>query len=75
VAQHHFLAAMTVEYSSLGTSVGRIAADILRGKKPSDIPVSVPAVEDHAVRISGRRLKDLGIALPESLKNCNCVVD
>jgi len=75
VAQHHFLAAMTVEYTSLGTSVGRIAADVLRGRKPADIPVSVPAAEDHAVKISGRRLKDLGIALPESLKNCNCVVD
>lgn len=75
VAQHHFLAAMTVEYAHLGVNVGKMAADILRGKKPVDIPVSVPSVSDHEMKISGQRMKDLGLALPDSLKDCNCVVN
>lgn len=75
VAAHHFLGAMTVEYTSLGTAAGKIAADILRGKKPADIPPAQPTVAEHEMKISGVRMKELGIALPESLKNCNCVVN
>lgn len=75
VAAHHFLGAMTVEYTALGTAVGKVAADILRGKKAGDIPVVMPTLAEHEMKLSGVRMKDLGIALPEALKNCNCVVN
>lgn len=75
VAAHHFLGAMTVEYNRLGTTVGKIAADILRGKSPAEIPAAVPTAADHEMKISGVRMKELGIQLPASLKDCNCVVN
>ncbi|TFY97270.1 ABC transporter substrate-binding protein [Ramlibacter rhizophilus] len=75
VAAHHFLGAMTVEYTRLGTTVGKIAADVLRGKNPADIAVAMPTAADHEMKISAVRMKDLGIQLPASLKNCNCVVE
>ncbi|MEO7938670.1 MAG: ABC transporter substrate-binding protein [Burkholderiaceae bacterium] len=75
VVQHQFLGAMTVEYAHLGVNVGKLAAEILRGKSPASMPVSTPSAADHEVKISGVRMKDLGLTLPESLKNCNCVVN
>ncbi|MBL0421085.1 ABC transporter substrate-binding protein [Ramlibacter sp. AW1] len=75
VAAHHFLGAMTVEYTRLGTTAGKIAADILRGKSPADIPVAIPTAADHEMKISGVRMKDLGIQLPASLKDCNCIAN
>jgi putative tryptophan/tyrosine transport system substrate-binding protein len=75
VTSHQFLAAYTVEYNHLGANVGKIAAQILKGKSPADIPVSVPVAADHDTKISGQRMKDLGLTLPAALKDCNCVVN
>lgn len=75
VVQHQFLGAMTVEYNRLGMTVGKMAADILKGKKPSEIPVALPGPADHEVKISGQRLRDLGLSMPDALKNCNCLVN
>ena len=54
---------------------GAVAAEILNGKPPSEVPVRLPKPEDHQMVISGKRLQDLGLSLPASLKDCNCVVD
>jgi len=75
VTQHQFLAAYTVEYYHLGINAGKLAAQILKGKSPADLPVSVPVASDHEMKISGQRMKDLGLTLPASLKDCNCVVN
>jgi putative ABC transport system substrate-binding protein len=75
VTQHQFLAAYTVEYFHLGVNAGKLAAQILKGKSPADLAVSVPVAADHEMKISGQRMKDLGLTLPASLKDCNCVVN
>ena len=36
---------------------------------------SLPRPEDHEIVISGQRMKALGLTLPASLQNCNCVVE
>ena len=75
ITQHQFLAAYTVEYSHLGVNAGKLAAQILKGKSPADLGVSIPVAADHEMKISGQRMKDLGLTLPASLKDCNCVVN
>ncbi|MEO6270517.1 MAG: ABC transporter substrate-binding protein [Lautropia sp.] len=75
VRSHQMLAAYSVDWKKVGINAGAVAAEILNGKPPSEIPVRLPRPEDHEVVISGQRLKDLGLTLPASLKDCNCVVD
>lgn len=75
VRSHQMLAAYSVDWKKVGINAGAVAAEILNGKPPSEIPVRLPRPEDHEVVISGHRLKDLGLSLPASLKDCNCVVD
>jgi putative tryptophan/tyrosine transport system substrate-binding protein len=74
VVDHQFLAALSVDWSHIGVNAGRMAAGILKGKKPADLPVSLPSRADHEMKISARRMADLGLTLPDSLKNCDCVV-
>lgn len=75
VRSHQMLAAYSVDWKKVGINAGAVAAEILSGKPPSEVPVRLPRPEDHEVVISGQRLKDLGLTLPASLKDCNCVVD
>ena len=75
VVDHQFLAALSVNWSQIGINAGRMAAQILMGQKPADLPVSIPSRADHEMKISARRMADLGLSLPDSLKNCNCVVE
>lgn len=75
VTNHQFLAALSVDWNRIGINAGRMAAEILKGKKPADMPVSLPSRADHEMKISAKRMADLGITLPESLKNCNCLVN
>ncbi len=75
VTSHQFLGAYTVDYNRLGTIAGKIAGQILKGKSPADIAFVSPGPADHEMKISGQRMKDLGITLPAALKDCNCVVN
>ncbi|MEH2493391.1 ABC transporter substrate-binding protein [Bradyrhizobium sp. AZCC 2230] len=74
VVDHQFLAALSVDWGRIGVNAGRMAADILKGKKPVDLPVSLPSRADHEMKISARRMSDLGLTLPDSLKSCDCVI-
>jgi putative ABC transport system substrate-binding protein len=75
VANHQFLAAYAVDFHRVGANAGKIAVRILHGEKPADIAIARPVPADHELKISGQRLKDLGLSLPDSLKDCHCVVD
>ena len=66
--------ASSVDWSRVGVNAGRMAANILKGKKPADLPVSLPSRADHEMKISARRMSDLGLTLPDALKSCNCVI-
>jgi len=73
--EHVVLAAMSVSWTQVGYNAGLLAAKILDGAKPSDLPNYRPTAADHTPVISGRRLKQSGKALPVALADCNCVVD
>lgn len=67
------LASISVSWSDVGFQAGVLAAKILNGAKPSDLPVFRSKPEDHKPMISAKQLKKMGLSLPDSLKNCNCV--
>jgi putative ABC transport system substrate-binding protein len=73
--EHVVLAAMSVSWTKVGYNAGLLAAKVLDGAKPSDLPNYKPVAADHTPVISGRRLKQAGKTLPASLADCNCVVD
>lgn len=73
--EHVVLAAMSVSWTKVGYQAGLLAARILDGAKPAELPNFRPTAADHAAVISGRRLKQWGRPLPAALADCNCVVD
>jgi len=75
VRNHQMLAAYTVDWGEVGKNAGKQAAQLLKGKKASDIPVWKASPAEHQIVISGQRMKALGISLPDSLKDCKCVVE
>ncbi len=75
VQEHVVLAAMSVSWTKVGYSAGLLAAQILQGKKPSELPNYKPTAADHSPAISGKRLKAMGKTLPADLADCKCVID
>lgn len=75
VDNHQMLGALSVDFHRVGMNAGKIAARLLKGEKAEDIAISVPSPEDHVARISAQRLKALGLTLPDSLKDCDCVAE
>ena len=70
------LAAYSVDWPQVGTNAGKLAAAIIKGKKPSELAVWRAGPNDREVVISAkRRMQALGLTLPEQLKSCNCVVE
>ena len=64
-AKRGALAAAGFDWHEIGLDAGRIAARVLRGEKPGDIPVQ-PA-RGIAVRLNARTARALGLALPPDL--------
>jgi putative ABC transport system substrate-binding protein len=69
------LAAMSVSWSKVGYQAGLLAADILNGAKPADLPNYKPTPADHTPLISGKRLKSMNKTLPAALADCKCVIE
>jgi putative ABC transport system substrate-binding protein len=75
VLKHEMLAAYSVDYYRIGIATAAIVEQVLKGRKISEIPPTVPTPADHIVRISGRELERLKIAIPAALKDCkDCLV-
>jgi len=74
VEQHQALAALAVSFRQSGQAAGRIAGRLLKGEEAENIPAWKPTPEEHHPMISEVRLKALGLTLPDSLKDCNCLV-
>jgi putative ABC transport system substrate-binding protein len=68
-------ASFAIDYGKVGYNAGLIALKVLEGADPQSIPPVRPAYEDHAPVISKRGLAAFGIALPDGLANCGCLVD
>lgn len=75
VSEHQVLAAYAVNYSKVGNNAGKLAAKILAGAKPKSLSPLRPLDADHAAKISSKQLKTLGMTLPASFKDCNCLLD
>lgn len=68
-------ASFSVDYGQVGLNAGKIAAEILNGKSPADIPPSAPTYETHAPMISKSAAAAFGIEIPASFDDCGCIVE
>ncbi|MCL4187451.1 MAG: ABC transporter substrate-binding protein [Rhodobacteraceae bacterium] len=75
VRDHTVLASMAISWDRVGYNAGRLVAEILGGKRPSELANHRPAIEEHSALVSGRRLAQRGMTLPAALAGCDCVVD
>lgn len=74
VQKHEMLATYSVDWPKIGANTAAIVERVLKGAKVGEIPISVPTPAEHKILISGAQLAQFKIALPESLKSCNCVL-
>jgi putative ABC transport system substrate-binding protein len=74
IVKHEMLGTYSVDWPKIGANTAAIVEKVLKGAKVSEIAPSVPGPQDHKVLISGTQLQSHKIPLPESLKNCNCVL-
>lgn len=61
-------ATVGIDYEELGKETAKMVVDVLNGKSPAEIPVKV-FKDDLNVYVNAKDLKDLGISLPEEVKN------
>jgi putative ABC transport system substrate-binding protein len=73
VAQNYALAAFAVSFGQSGEAAGRIAGKILKGADPASIPAYRATAAEHRPMINGKKLEALGMKVPATLANCNCV--
>ena len=73
--EHLVLAALSVSWTKVGYQAGLLAASVLEGAKPAELPIYRPSVSDTIAVISARRLKQWGKPLPDALADCTCVVE
>jgi putative ABC transport system substrate-binding protein len=73
--KHQSLASYTVDWSGIGDITAGLAVSILKGKSAASLAPVKPKAEAHRAFISAKRLKALGLKLPDSLASCNCVVN
>ena len=74
VKDGHVLAAVTVSWRDVGRQAGLLAARILKGAKPSDLPIFRPRPEDHRVLLSAKRFDAMKLPIPAAFKDCKCVM-
>ncbi len=61
------LLCISAEYYEMGKIAGRLAAQVLKGAKPSDIPIKRPSESDVTLYVNSAVLKKLNMQLPEGL--------
>ena len=74
VQDGHVLASISVSWRDVGVQAGLLAARILQGAKPSELPIFRPKPEDHSVLLSGKRFGELGLTIPDAFNDCDCVM-
>jgi putative tryptophan/tyrosine transport system substrate-binding protein len=62
-------------YESQGAHAADMALQMLKGVKPSAMPVYVAVPADYKALINRRKMKALGLAVPAELANCDCFVN
>lgn len=74
ILKGEMLGSYSVDWKKIGENTAAIVERVLGGAKVSDIAPSVPTPKDHTIVISRSQLEKLGVPLPASLTNCNCLV-
>ena len=62
-------------YPLQGAIAARLAAEILKGKKTSQLAPGKPGKSDYAALISRKKMAQLGRPIPASMQSCNCFID
>jgi putative tryptophan/tyrosine transport system substrate-binding protein len=75
ILKHEMLGTYSVDWPKIGANTAGIVERVLKGAKVSEIAPSVPSPKEHKIVISGPQLKQHKISLPDSLKDCNCVLE
>jgi len=75
VAKDIVPASFAMSYDKVGRNAGKIAVRILKGEKPADIAPSKPVYADHKATISRKAAGAFGMSIPDSFKECGCIVD
>ena len=75
ITKHEMLATYSVDWPKIGANTAAIVERVLKGAKVGDIRPSLPTPAEHKVLISGPQLAQHKLALPQSLSNCNCVLN
>lgn len=61
------VAAEGLDYVALGKTTGKMAAAIIEGKKPEELPI--PEISESSPFYNSKTLSELGLTLPESYKH------
>ncbi|MDF9824640.1 putative ABC transport system substrate-binding protein [Breznakia sp. PF5-3] len=69
------LATYGINYYNLGYQAGLQAAKILKGENPADMPIEYLAAEDCELTINTTVAKELGITIPQELKDKATLVE
>ena len=68
-------ASFSMSYNKVGHNAGKIAVRVLKGEAISSIPPTKPTFEDHAMTISKKGMAAFGATIPDSFKDCGCIVE
>lgn len=76
VRDHGAVASYGTSYEILGTIAGRMAAEILRGKKPAELANHKPGPKDNEAFFSAKQMERYKVRVPDAWKGCaNCVIN
>lgn len=68
-------AAFAVSYEKIGHIAGSIAVRALNGESLEGIAPVSPKYEDHTITISKKAMAAIGATIPDSFKDCGCIVE
>ena len=70
---------VTVSYAASyplqGASAAKLAVELLKGKKTTELAPIKPGRADYMAIISRKKMAQLGKPIPPALANCNCFID
>jgi putative ABC transport system substrate-binding protein len=72
--RHQLAGFHAISYRKNGEKAGEIAVRILKGDKPSSIPIYVPGPVDFTSFASPKGMALSGREIPAEMKSCNCFV-
>lgn len=76
VRQHGAVASYGVDYTKQGQTAARLADQLLKGKKPSELANHRPGADDNEAFFSAKQLERYKVEVPAAWKGCaDCIVN